>query len=116
MQAGLEDKIRKINHQYTENVKISLQNRSSMKQIDNYNQDLQRMRSEMTTNHLQTEQRYQQNQGIQYEQALAEPRKIKIELEKKYWEFWRILSISKKLVEDSIAELDGVVKKELSFS
>lgn len=113
---GLEDKIRKINHQYTENRENFIaENRSSNEQIDNYNQDLQRMRSEMTTNHLQTEQRYQQI-SIQYEQALSRTKEDKDRIGKEILRILEDLINFKKTVEDSIAELDGVVKKELSFS
>lgn len=113
---GLEDKIRKINHQYTENRENFIaENRSSNEQIDNYNQDLQRMRSEMTTNHLQTEQRHQQI-SIQYEQALSRTKEDKDRIGKEILRILEDLINFKKTVEDSIAELDGVVKKELSFS
>ena len=113
---GLEDKIRKINQQYTEDRENFIaENRKSNDQIDNLDQDLQRMRTEMASSYLQSQQSLQQI-TIQYDQTVSRTAEEKERTGKEIFRILEDLINFKSHVEGSLAELDSVVKKELSLS
>ena len=113
---GLEDKIRKINQQYTEDRENFIaENRKSNEQIDNLDQDLQRMRTEMASNYLQSQQSLQQI-TIQYDQTITKTAEDKERTGKEIFRILEDLINFKSHVEGSLAELDSIVKKELSLS
>ena len=113
---GLEDKIRKINQQFTEDRENFIaENRKSNEQIDNLDQDLQRMRTDMATSYLQSQQNLQQI-TIQYDQTICKTAEEKERTGKEIFRILEDLINFKSHVEGSLAELDSIVKKELSLS
>lgn len=113
---GLEDKIRKINQQYTEDRENFIaENRKSNEQIDNLDQDLQRMRTEMASSYLQSQQSLQQI-TIQYDQTISRTAEEKERTGKEIFRILEDLINFKSHIEGSLAELDSIVKKELSLS
>lgn len=111
---GLEDKIRKINQQYNEDRENFIaENRKSNEQIDNLDQDLQRMRSEMASSYLQSQQSLQQI-TIQYDQTVSRTAEEKERTGKEIFRILEDLINFKSHVESSLADLDSAVKRELS--
>lgn len=110
---GLEDKIRKINQQYAEDKESFIaENRNSNSEIDTLDQDLQRMRSEISSNYLQSQQSLQKI-TIQYDQTVSRTAEEKERVGKEIFRILEELINFKTHIEGSLAELDVVVKKEL---
>jgi kinetochore protein NDC80 len=113
---ALEEKIRKINQQYTEDRENFIaENRRSNEQIDNLDQDLQRMRTDMAASYLQSQQSLQQI-TIQYDQTMSKTAEEKERTGKEIFRILEDLINFKSHVEGSLAELDSIVKKEVSLS
>lgn len=109
----LEDKIRKINQQYNEDRENFIaENRKSNEQIDNLDQDLQRMRTEMASSYLQSQQSLQQI-TIQYDQTISRTAEDKERAGKEIFRILEDLINFKSHVESSLADLDSAVKKEI---
>lgn len=77
--------------------------------------DLQRMRSEMSSSHLQSQQSLQQI-TIQYDQTVSRTAEEKERVGKEIFRVLEELINFKTHVEGSLAELNGIVKKELSLN
>lgn len=76
---------------------------------------MQRMRSEMSSSYLQSQQSLQQI-TIQYDQVVSRTAEEKERVGKEIFRVLEELINFKSHIESSLAELDGVVKKELSFN
>ena len=73
------------------------------------------MRSEMSSSYLQSQQSLQQI-TIQYDQVVSRTAEEKERVGKEIFRVLEELINFKSHIESSLAELDGVVKKELSFN